>query len=193
MKIVKEVDASVIIALRNGSESAFRKVYNTYNSRLYHFAYRFLKSDELCEEVIQETMISLWLNKDRLDEKYPLGSYLYMITRRLSLNILRKQATSQVAFNKVIQSALFCHNETEDGVIFNDLSCVAETMVTKLPNKQQEVFRLSRYQGLSHKEIAERMKLSENTIQNHIGAALKSLRLQFKRSDIFFLLLIYFC
>jgi RNA polymerase sigma-70 factor (ECF subfamily) len=192
MKNVQEVDVGVVIAVREGSETAFRKVYDTYSARLYNFAYRFLKNPELCEEIVQETMISLWITRARLNEAYPLGAYLYTITRRLSLNMLRNLATSQMAFDQVRQSALVFHNETENTIIFSDLSCAADALVTKLPAKQQEAFRLSRYQGLSHKQIAEQMNLSENTIQNHISAALKKLQAQFRESDIFFFIFLFF-
>jgi RNA polymerase sigma factor (sigma-70 family) len=126
MKNVQEVDVGVVIAVREGSETAFRKVYDTYSARLYNFAYRFLKNPELCEEIVQETMISLWITRARLNEAYPLGAYLYTITRRLSLNMLRNLATSQMAFDQVRQSALVFHNETENTIIFSDLSCAAD-------------------------------------------------------------------
>ncbi|TCD28549.1 RNA polymerase sigma-70 factor [Pedobacter psychrodurus] len=191
MKFGKEIDSETLIRVREGDETAFRMVYDTYSARLYNFAYRFVKNKELSEEIVQETLLNLWTSRHRLDERYNMGSYLITITKRLSLNIIRNQYTSNIALDKIGSYRICNSNETENEVIYNDLSNYAERMVTKLPDKQQEAFRMSRFQGLSHLQIAQEMQVSENTIKNHITAALKTLRLRFKGADVF-LFLLYF-
>lgn len=191
MKFGKEIDSATLIRVREGDETAFRVVYDTYSARLYNFAYRFVKNKELSEEIVQETLLNLWTSRDRLDERYNMGSYLIAITKRLSLNIMRHQCISNKAFDKIIKDNVRCSNETENEIIYNDLCNYAELMVKKLPNKQQEAFRLSRFQGLSHLQIAEEMNVSENTIKNQITSALKTLKLHLKSADVFLFILCF--
>ncbi|MNY26377.1 ECF RNA polymerase sigma factor SigW [compost metagenome] len=165
-------------------------VYNTYKTKLYSFAWRFLKNKELSQEIVQETLISLWTNRHNLDTSYPLGPYLYTIARRLTLNVLRNAATAGAAREKLWLELNEAHNETEEAVLLADLQEFTDQSVAKLPKQQQLVFKLSRYEGLSHEEIAARLKISKNTVNNHLVEALKNLRQQFKESGISYTLLL---
>lgn len=192
MKFGKEVANEVLIRVREGDSRAFQIVYDNYSLRLYNFAYRFLKNREQSEEIVQETFIVLWTTRGRLDERYKMGSYLITIAKRLALNTLRHQYISDIAFEKITKVGISCSNQTENDILYNDLANYAELIVKRLPDKQQEAFRLSRFQGLSHDQIAKKMQVSENTIKNHISSALKTLRLRLKDANIFLLLFFFF-
>ena len=189
MEVQVHSDTELILGLRNSEEPEFAMVYNTYKTKLYSFAWRFLKNKELSQEIVQETLISLWTNRHNLDISYPLGPYLYTIARRLTLNALRNAATAGAAREKLWLDLNEAHNETEEAVLLADLQEFTDQSVAKLPKQQQLVFKLSRYEGLSHEEIAARLKISKNTVNNHLVEALKNLRQQFKESGISYTLL----
>lgn len=174
----------LIAGLRNSEEPVFAVVFNTYKTKLYSFAWRFLKDRTLCEEIVQETLITLWTNRLELDPKYPLGPYLYTIARRLTLNILRNAATAGAAREKLWMRLGEAHNETEDAVLLADLEEFTEQTLAKLPKQQQLIFKLSRYDGLTHEQIAARLNISKNTVNNHLVEALKNLRKHFRNSGI---------
>lgn len=174
----------LIEGLRNSEEPAFAIVFNTYKTKLYSFAWRFLKERALCEEIVQETLIILWKNRLELDDRYPLGPYLYTIARRLILNALRNAATAIAAREKLWLNLSAAHNDTEDAMLLADLEEFTAQAVAKLPSQQQLVFKLSRYEGLTHDQIAEMLNLSKSTVNNHLVEALKNLRQQFKNSGI---------
>jgi RNA polymerase sigma-70 factor (family 1) len=174
----------LIAGLRNSEEPVFAVVFNTYKTKLYSFAWRFLKDRTLCEEIVQETLITLWTNRLELDPKYPLGPYLYTIARRLTLNILRNAATAGAAREKLWMRLGEAHNETEDAVLLADLEEFTEQTLAKLPKQQQLIFKLSRYEGLTHEQIAARLNISKNTVNNHLVEALKNLRKHFRNSGI---------
>lgn len=180
----------LIAGLRNSEEPIFAIVFNTYKSKLYSFAWRFLKDRTLCEEIVQETLITLWTNRLELDPKYPIGPYLYTIARRLTLNILRNAATAGAAREKLWLSLTEAHNETEDSILLADLEVFTEQTVARLPKQQQLIFKLSRYEGLSHEQIAARLNISKNTVNNHLVEALKNLRKHFRNSGISYGILI---
>ena len=175
-------DFELISRIKEGDESAFRIVFDLYSSKLYAFSYRFLKEKEPCQEVVQEVFLNLWINRAKLDTQYPIAPYLYTITRRLTLNVLRHVATSQSAMNKMWLNVKKVSNETEQEVFLDDLSRFTEQVLSKMPKQQQLIFRMSRHQELSYDEIAEELNISRNTVKNHLVAALKTLRTQLNKS-----------
>lgn len=175
-------DNELILRLREGEESAFRRVFDRYSGELYNFSYTFLKNREQCQEIIQEVFLSVWINRGKLDDQYPIAALLYTITRRLTLNSLRQISNSRKAMDKLWQNMQQVSNETEELVHLDDLERFTEEAVTKLPKQQQQVFRMSRQQELSYDEIAEELHISRNTVKNHLVAALKSLRAQFQKA-----------
>ena len=175
-------DFELISRIKEGDESAFRIVFDLYSSKLYAFSYRFLKEKEPCQEVVQEVFLNLWLNRAKLDTQYPIAPYLYTITRRLTLNVLRHVATSQSAMNKMWLNVKKVSNETEQEVFLDDLSRFTEQVLSKMPKQQQLIFRMSRHQELSYDEIAEELNISRNTVKNHLVAALKTLRTQLNKA-----------
>nr|WP_183559998.1 RNA polymerase sigma-70 factor [Mucilaginibacter sp. SP1R1] len=175
------------VRLKNDDQAAFHQLYNIYSKRLYNFIFRFLKNKELSEEVVQESFLSLWVNRAKLNESYPVGPYLFTISRRLTLNALRQSTISKAGQEKLWESLTYLHNDTEEAILLNNLQEFAETAFKNLPKQQQLVFRLSREEGLTYDEIADRLQISRNTVKNHLIAALKNLRTQFSRSDIVYL------
>ena len=175
-------DFELISRIKEGDESAFRIVFDLYSSKLYAFSYRFLKEKEPCQEVVQEVFLNLWINRAKLDNQYPIAPYLYTITRRLTLNVLRHVATSQSAMDKMWLNVKKVSNETEEEVFLEDLSRFTEQVLSKMPKQQQLIFRMSRHQELSYDEIAEELDISRNTVKNHLVAALKTLRTQLNKA-----------
>lgn len=184
VKLLENQSDEFAARLKEDDQAAFYHVYNIYSKRLYSFANRFLKNNELSEEVVQESFLNLWLNREKLDEAYPIGPYLFSICRRLTLNSLRQHSISKAGLEKLWQSITYLHNDTEETILLNNLQDFAESAFKNLPKQQQQVFRLSREEGLTYDEIADRLQISRNTVKNHLIAALKNLRTQFSRSDI---------
>ncbi|MEN0052817.1 MAG: RNA polymerase sigma-70 factor [Mucilaginibacter sp.] len=189
MKLLEDHNEKYAARLKKDDQAAFHEIYRIYSKRLYNFVYSFLKNKELSEEVVQEAFLNLWINRAKLNESYPVGPLLFTIGRRLTLNALRQFTTSKASLEKLWQSITYLHNDTEETILLNNLQDFAETAYKSLPKQQQLVFRLSREEGLSYDEIADRLQISKNTVKNHLIAALKNLRAQFSRSDIVYMFL----
>jgi len=172
-------DANLMIRLKAGDESAFKSVFDVWYKKLYYFSFKFLKNREHAEEVAQETMMQLWINREKLDEKLPVGPYLYTIVRRLSLNSLRQIASSQSASAFHFASIKESVNTTEEAVSLAELKRITEEALVLMPKQQQQVYRLSRNEGLSLDEIAQEMGILKNTVKKHLSEALKAIRKHF--------------
>jgi RNA polymerase sigma-70 factor (ECF subfamily) len=183
-------EKDIVVALKAGEEQAFRKIFDLYFKRLYAFSFRFLKNKQRAEEIVNDALLSVWINRSKLNENLSVLPYLYTITRRLALNALRDTATSQKAIDDLWASMQQLSNETEETILLNDLKQFTEKAIVHLPAQQQLIFRMSRYEGLNYDEIAERLGLSRNTVKNHLIAALKALRTHFNQSDTAYFVLL---
>lgn len=183
-------DQELTVFLKEGNEPAFREVFDRYFRRLYTFSFRFLKNREQAEEVVNDALLSVWVNRDKLNTELSVLPFLYTVTRRLALNVLRNIATSQKAVDELWINMQELSNETEETVLLHDLKQFTEQALIHLPSQQQIIFRMSRYDELSYDEIAEKLNISRNTVKNHLVAALKTLRTHFNESDAAYFILL---
>ncbi|EDM36016.1 RNA polymerase ECF-type sigma factor [Pedobacter sp. BAL39] len=183
-------EQDTIIALKAGDESAFRKIFDLNFRKLYTFSFRLLKNKEQAEEVVHDTLMNVWMNRDRINPDFPIAPYLYTITRRLALNALRQIATSQKAIDQLWLNMEKVSNDTEESILKEDLQRFTEAALVNLPPQQQQIFRMSRFDGLNYDEIAEKLNISRNTVKNHLVAALKTLRIHFNQSDVICFLMV---
>lgn len=188
----KFIYTDLIYQVKAGDEAAFAGVYDLYSEKVYRLAFRFLKDREQSEEIVQETFINLWLSRDKLDATGNLWLYLYVISKRLSLNALRQVYKSADLTARLLNHLQEATNNTEEEVLARDLENYTEKIIEKLPRQQQLIFKLSRIDGLSHKEIAEQLHISPNTVKNHMVEALKTLRTQLSYSELVYFLALAF-
>jgi RNA polymerase sigma-70 factor (family 1) len=186
------IDSKYIQQLIAGNESAFKMVYDLYSENVYRLAFRFLKDKEQSEEIVQETFINLWLSRDKLDMNGNLWLYLFVIAKRLSLNALRQICKSTELSEALLINVLQIQNTTEEDVVVRDLGRYVDTLIDKLPKQQRIVFKLSRIDGLSYKEIAQQQNISPNTVKNHMVEALKTLRAHLKYAHIIYFFFLFY-
>lgn len=183
--------AHLLENFRDGDEKAFKVLYDYYHRKVYRFAYSFLKEKEPSQEILQETFINLWVNREKLDIKKPLEPYLFVICKRLVLDAFRKVTSTNALREGLLKKISEIDNRTEESIIYTDIMSYAEKAIAKLPRQQQLVFRLSRIEGLSFDEIAEQLNLSRNTVKNHLVVALKTLRTQLENHQILYMFLLF--
>lgn len=182
------IERNDILQLIAGNEEIFSLVYGQYSGQVYRLAFRFLKDAGQSEEIVQETFISLWLSRHRLDPAGDLWLYVYVIARRKSINALRQIIQSAELAARLREKIDYIQHSDEEEILAADLENFANTVIGNLPRQQQLIFKLSRTEGLSHQEIADQLHLSPNTVRNHIVEALKTLRIELRYSDIIFFL-----
>ena len=175
-KYAHSTDSALIYRLKLDDESAFKIVFDQWFKKIYHFSFKYLKNREHAEEVAQETMLQLWITRAKLDEQYPISPYLYTIAKRLSLNSLRQIASSKSASEHLFANVSNSVNTTEDAVSLAELKRITEEALVLMPKQQQQVYRMSRNDGLSLDQIAEKLGILKNTVKKHLSEALKAIR-----------------
>ena len=139
---------------------------------------RYAKSHADTEEIIQSSFISVWENRHRLDESCQLKNYLYTIAVNKVLNFIKHQAIHQSYIENSHYHAVISDDLTEKEVLYSELQENVARVLEKLPDQQKDVFRMSRFEGFTNKEIALKLGLSVRTVENQIYRALKSVRLK---------------
>ena len=189
-------ERSLILRLIEGDEDAFCELYATYKNRLIYFAMRFLKSREYAEDVFQDAFAVVWQGRRFINPDASFSSYLYTIMRNRILNQLRNAANEEKLKESILSQALDYTEDTKREVMLNDLKALISHALQQLTPRQREIFEMSREAKISHKEIADKLVISVNTVQEHISTSLKLIRtylIKYSGSEYVDLLLLLIC
>ncbi|RNC63979.1 RNA polymerase sigma factor [Proteiniphilum sp. X52] len=173
-----DVHANLVKQLAGGSKEAFTRLYSLYSASIYGFALRLTKSTEDAEDILQETFIRIWDNRNNISSDASFKSYLFQITYNLVIDHFRKRINS-VDFENFIASNYYrqlSENNTEQQITLEEYHRLIAQSVAKLTPRQQEIFRMSRQEELSAREIAERLGISDKTVNNQISLILATLK-----------------
>ena len=178
---------SYIKELNKGSHSAFNYIYDSYVDRLFSFAYAHTKSKELAGDVVQETFLKLWKNRTKISIKESLHSYLFAMTYHNLIDVFRKNINKveldlYIDYCDVLQEEF--QDDIESQIQYDDFVRVLNLIKKQLPDRQLEIYRMSREEGKNNQEIAKELNLSEQTVKNQLTTALKKIRGGLVKSNI---------
>lgn len=168
-------ERELILLIKQGDEAAFTTFYKAYCHRVYNFCRLYLNGKSAIEEVVQEVFIKVWESRDFIREDDKIKGLLFIITRNLIFNRHRKSVNEDF-YKMTVLSAVEEPYDMEGEIDARNLSEYIDQLIEELPPRRREIFNLSRKQHMSYKEIAQHLNLSEKTIENQIGEALKYLK-----------------
>jgi len=166
-----------IAALREGDTFIFQQVFAQYHEKLYFYMLGKTKSSYLSEEAVQLTFIKLWQYKSSLNQEISLSRQLFRIARTTLIDLLRSKEYNNRIFVEMslARKQPLCNN-VEERIDELELKEKVLKGVRQMPAMRRKIFELSRYSGLSYKEIAVELSLSVKTVEHHISRALKQLQ-----------------
>lgn len=160
-------------------EEAFKQVYHTYFEPLCRFADFYSSDKSVAKDVVQQVFLKLWESGKDVREISNIKSYLFTSVKNQVLNDQRKNRVMEELESEEV-AADFNISDTLDG---QELQEKIERLIESLPEKRRYIFRLSREEQQSYKEIAELLDISPRTVENQISKALKYLKEQIFGSD----------
>lgn len=172
----------------NENEAAFQEVFNQYHEKLYFYIYTKTKSEYLAEEVVQLSFIKLWKYRKSLNPSLAFSTQLYRIATTTLIDQLRKQSLSQGLIVSLEKTDIPSEEDFFTTNSAKEMQAKLQTAMQTLPPVRRKVFEMSRIEGLSYKEIAQRLSISTKTVEHHISKALKAIRIYFP-----ILILIFLC
>lgn len=159
-----------------GDANAFSIIFHRYSPKVYVYALKIIKSQNLAEEIAQEIFVKIWNLGDQATEIKNLDAYLKVMTKNHTLKVLRRMALEIRTNRMMAYDYLEEHNETEEYIIFKDSEKILNQAVEKLPAQQKLVYQLCHQEGLKYEEVAEKLNISKLTVKTHMQHALRFLR-----------------
>jgi RNA polymerase sigma-70 factor (ECF subfamily) len=168
-------DSQLSTALAEGDQDAFAEIYDRYWSLLYRLAYQKVRCRETAEELVQDLFVSLWSRRAEASIR-ELRPYLLTALRFSIINHIESLRVHERFVTYYESFLMQTDTESTDELALQDLTNAIEQSLQTLPEKSQQVFRLSRFEYLTIPEIAQRLDLSEKAIEYHLTRALKVVR-----------------
>ena len=171
--------ATLCQRLKDSDRAAFEQVFRMLHDAIYRYVRSLTKTSVVAADITQDVFVSLWEVRDRLDPSRSLEAYVYRMARNRVYNHQRDERThaEKRAQIRAVAATEAQHVSRPDAELHADaLETNINAWVEALPDRQREAFVLSRFNGLSHDEIAAVMDVSPRTVNNHIVSALKTLR-----------------
>lgn len=168
-------DEELTFLLKKGDQMAFTEIYNRYWAEMYYHTFRMLKDEESSKDVVQDVFSTLWLKSSLLNTGTKLSGHLYISVRNKVLNLI---AQNKVRSDYLSSVASFVTHSVNEASLLDEKQILemVEAEIKNLPARMREIFELSRKENLSHKEIAEKLNLSDQTVKKQVQNALKILK-----------------
>ena len=171
-------DEALLKLLRQDGLEAFEEIYRRYWKKLYSMSYKRVQSREISEELVQDIFTSLWVAKD-ITSIENLSGYLFSAIKYKVINHFARELSRKSYTERQLAVAKE-DNSTEEKVLLDDLEGALQEAIGKLPAKRQQIFKLHRQENMSIKQVASQLGISEKTVENQYGKAMKMLKLNLK-------------
>ena len=180
-----EIDIKTLEALRCGDHKAFESIFIAYYNRIRVFIFGYIKSESDAEELTEDLFVSLWEKKTSIDISKSFNSYLHTIARNAALNFLKHKYLHTAYVNNTQLSEY--SDTSEEDLIAKELGLQVDNIVDKMPTQRKQIYLLSRKEGLSNTEIAQKLNTTNRNVESQLSLALKEIR---KVISMFFLTLL---
>ncbi len=177
----------ILQLMKGGNRSAFDDIFRSYYKYLFTIGFTYLKDEHLAKDIVQDVFMDLWNRREKIEIEYSIKYFLRRAVINGSLATLRK--TKRISYDVTAISENVTVDDN-DKLAYKEMSQIVRDAIISLPEKCQKVYCLSRDEGLSHKEISQRLDISTKTVENHITKALKIIRIELKRMGLISILLI---
>ncbi|MDM1295394.1 RNA polymerase sigma-70 factor [Sphingobacterium sp. N143] len=162
--------------ISQGDQRAFAVLYDLFAPDLISFIAKKISSAEVAEDILHDLFLSVWKNRGMIEQIESLPAYLFSSCRYLILAQYRKEMKLKITQDF---EQLELPDETiaiEDKLYYRYIIDVVTKEIENLPEKCKAVFKLSREYYMSNKEIAQKLEISESTVEKHINKAIRHLR-----------------
>lgn len=158
-----EIEKKLVSQLRDDDVQAFDSLFHTYNRRLYRFAFSILKNKEDAEGIVQEVFLRIWDKRAGIDSSKSFKSYLFTISYNLIMDELRLRLKEKANLSHPEKFFNIEELTSAQEADYNLLKSWVDEAVEELPEKRKQIYKLSREEGLSHKEISEKFNIMLKT------------------------------
>lgn len=172
-------DKAALKDLLNSEKKGLEYLFKKYHSFLVKFSIQIVKREEVAEDIVQDLFFKLWGNRKQKEQVQHIKSYLFQSVKNQSINFL-KSSKSNIQSDDLYKFDHLTKNNVDELVQYESLQESIQKVLLKLPEKCRIIFKLSRFEQKSYKEIADKLNISIKTVENQMGKALKIMREELK-------------
>ncbi|SHN16489.1 RNA polymerase sigma factor [Chitinophaga sp. CF418] len=172
----QDTDNDLLLRMKKGDESAFRELYDRHSRQVAAFVFHLTHSAVDAEDILQETFMKLWANREQLPAIVNPANYIFIIARNKTLDHLRKIAQQQKLVDHVWANISSVADALDLQLDARESQQLINAALSRLTEQQRTIFRLSRQEGLDHATIASQLQLSKSRVKNVQVETLRFLR-----------------
>ena len=158
-----------------GDRESFNRIFRRSYKPLMRFCYRFVTDEDVAAEIVQDLFVKLWTNREKLNINTSFDAYMMSSVRNAAYTYINKERAHQEAHQMMAVEETDEADPSEQ-LQSNNLEDTYQKVLASMPEKRREVFLASRIEGLKYAEIADKLNISQKTVEAHMGAAIKQLR-----------------
>jgi len=177
MKLLK---TKTLKKIKLGNIKAFENVFREFYPVLCSFANKILKDKDKSEEIVQDIFYNIWKKRENIEINTSLKSYLFKSVQNKCYQIEQHKVIENKYKNYVKQESFSNYNIPFDELELQEVNLLIEATLNSLPANCNTIFRMSRFEGLKYKEIAEKLSISVKTVEANMSKALKKFRTNLK-------------
>jgi len=166
-------DSELVAKLRTGDQSAFKRIFDRYHVQLHRYLIRRGVQDTAAEDIVQNAFIAIWEKRETLDPSQSVKGYLYRVCHNRAANHFRDRSKF-VDMGDAPEFGLMPTQETD--LSFKELKSAVDRAVRELPDRRRAVFELCFINGLTYRETAVTLEISQKTVENQMLHALRTIR-----------------
>lgn len=179
LKKVK-TDFELLDEIKSDDKSSFKILFEKYYSQLSRFANLYLKNLDIAEDIVQEFFVQFWIKRNEISINTSVKSYLYQSIRNRALNYNRDKKESLSINSDLEKVENLLVTEIKENLDFSIMKNAFNSAVESLPEKCKVIFKMSREEGLTYKQISEKLNLSQKTVESQMRIALMKMREKLK-------------
>jgi RNA polymerase sigma-70 factor, ECF subfamily len=170
------VSNEIMERIKSGDKTAFQDLFEKSYPDLCRFSCIYVRDRDVAENIVQDFFVNFWIKRDALSINTSVNSYLFSSIKNRSLNHIRdSKKIIKLDENIDLIDSSVSYPDFQDEIDFNNLNMIVNEAIENLPAKCRDIFKLSRFENMTYKEIAQKLDISAKTVENQIGIALKKL------------------
>lgn len=169
-------ETDLFTRLSDDDEYAFGVIFDRYWPQVYGTSLHLTKQPELARDLSQDIFVKLWENRGKLKNVINPASYIFILSKNLITDYLRKKVFNAENIDYLIQYFQYATAGLQEHIEYRELETLLNKAINSLTGKVKEVFVLSRKEGLTHEQIAERLGISVVSSKTYVVRALQHIR-----------------
>lgn len=170
-----KADKELLRLIKQDDQKALEVLFEKYYYRLCDFSFQYVRNFDLTEEIVSDVFLKIWIKRKKLKITGNFKAYIYTAARNQSLNYIQKENSELDSIEEQQFGIPSEKYNPEQELMFKEFENRIEGLINTLPSRRKQVFKLSRIEGLTYREIAKVLSISIHTVQNHMVQAVKQL------------------